>query len=79
MKSLDLDYLKAFADVYQLNEKPFVTVIYLSGVEKASPTYKDLFVKKYKEVIKYGLIEDIRYEIQNNELNFFEACQEWDL
>ena len=75
----NLEYLQAFADVYQLKEQPFVTVIYFSGVKTANPAYKDLFVKKYKDVIKYGLIEEIRYEIQNNELNFFGACQEWDI
>lgn len=79
MKTLDLKYLQAFADVHQLEEQSFATVIFLSGVKEVSSSYKELFINQYEEVIKHGLLNEVKDEIKYGESGFFAACQEWDV
>lgn len=80
----DLNFICAYADVYDMMNRPFVEVYdelceIFDNLPCTPDDYIESFMEKYSAMNEYGLYIEIKFQITVLGDSFFEACAEWDI
>lgn len=86
----DLNFICAYADVYDMQTRPFVEVYdeLTKFFKECSETtngafneeeYKSEFLEKYNTMKEYKLDNEVKFYTCVLGDDFFEACAEWDI
>lgn len=90
MEKRDLDFMCAFAEMHDMENKPFNEVYkeicsYISSFTgqyddgSVDPeVVRDCFMASYESMKKYHLDEEIKKSMKAG-MTFFEACADWDV
>lgn len=90
MNKRDLEFMLAYADVYDMMNRPFVEVydeltkFFDEGREATEGAfneeeYKNEFLEKYNLMKEYKLDNEIKFHCAVLGDDLFEACREWDI
>lgn len=90
MNKRDLEFMLAYADVYDMMNRPFtevydeLTKFFDEGREATEGAfneeeYKNEFLEKYNSMKEYGLDNEVKFHTAVLGDDFFEACREWDI
>lgn len=84
MNKRELEFIVAYADVYDMMSRPFTEVYdvlckMFDNIPCTPCDYIETFMKKYSAMNEYGLYIEIKFQITVIGDNFFEACEEWDI
>lgn len=84
MNKRELEFILAYADVYDMMSRPFTEVYdglckMFDNIPCTPCDYIESFMKKYSAMKEYGLDNEIKFQITVIGDNFFEACEEWDI
>ena len=78
MNKLTLNFLVAYADIYNLQDQPVADVIEKTLDFLNSDDFMEGFMLQYEVVKHCGLMSEIKYLISSG-YTFWEACWEWDI
>lgn len=84
MNRRDLKFIIAYADVYDMMDRPFDEVYdelceMFDNMPCTPDDYIESFMKKYSAMNEYGLYIEIKFQITVLGDSFFEACEKWDI
>lgn len=90
MNRRELEFIVAYADVYDMMNRPFaevyneLTKFFNEGREATEGAfneeeYKNEFLEKYNTMKEYGLDNEVKFHTAVLGDSFFEACTEWDI
>lgn len=84
MNRRELEFIVAYADVYDMMNRPFVEVYdelceMFDNMPCTQCDYIESFMEKYNTMKEYGLDNEVKFHTAVLGDSFFEACTEWDI
>ena len=84
MDKRELEFIVAYADVYDMMDRPFDEVCdelceLFSDMPYAPHEYMESFMERYNSMKENGLDYEVKYFTNVLGNSFFEACDEWDV
>lgn len=84
MTKRDVEFIIAYADVYDMMARPFVEVYdelceVFNNIPCTPDVYIEKFMEKYNSMKEYGLDNEVKFYTAVLGYSLFEACEEWDI